>query len=112
MKEKMFESIKIDFNTIKNFKKYKWGDLCSLEYGKSIRVYQDKEDKYPVWKFGVIGFQGTLSNEPGVIVSEKELASIILKTFCLLIQLLVNLKKHLNWFTLGFLFNSKFSLKT
>lgn len=58
---------------IKNFKKYKWGDLCSLEYGKSLRTYQDKEDKYPVYgSSGVIGFHNKpLSNEPGVIVSRK-----------------------------------------
>jgi len=58
---------------ISDWKKEKWGNICSLEYGKGIRNYKSLDQKYPV--YGSSGFIGTyskyLSDTGGVIVSRK-----------------------------------------
>ena len=50
-----------------------WGDLATLEYGKSLRDYQDKKGPYPVYGTnGPIGKHSEpLCNHPGVIIGRK-----------------------------------------
>ena len=59
-----------------NFNKwvtYKWGELCTLEYGKGLKGYRDSTGKIPVYGTnGPIGFtEKELSNRDGVIIGRK-----------------------------------------
>jgi type I restriction enzyme S subunit len=50
-----------------------WGELATLEYGKSLRVYHDRNGKYRVYGTnGPIGWHDTaLYNTAGVIIGRK-----------------------------------------
>lgn len=52
---------------------YKWGELCTLEYGKGLKGYRDSTGKIPVYGTnGPIGFtEKELSNRNGVIIGRK-----------------------------------------
>ncbi len=51
----------------------KWGDLLSLEYGKSLRGYRDSQGKYRVFgSNGHIGWADTyIAEGPGVVLGRK-----------------------------------------
>ncbi len=51
----------------------RWGDLATLEYGKSIRDYRESRGKYRVWGTnGPIGFHDeALCNSAGIIIGRK-----------------------------------------
>lgn len=51
----------------------RWGDIATLEYGKSIRDYRESCGKYRVWGTnGPIGFHDeALSNSAGIIIGRK-----------------------------------------
>lgn len=55
------------------WKEYKWGDLVTLEYGKSLSNYRDGIGKVPVYGTnGPIGFtEKPLCNYPSVIIGRK-----------------------------------------
>jgi type I restriction enzyme S subunit len=55
------------------WKKIKWGDLASLEYGKALRTYKKCKGKYPVYGTnGLIGWHDQpLCNHDGVIIGRK-----------------------------------------
>ncbi|NLJ39192.1 MAG: hypothetical protein GX432_10575 [Candidatus Atribacteria bacterium] len=50
-----------------------WGDIATLEYGKPLKDYKDKNGKYPV--YGTNGQIGShdepLWNNPGIIIGRK-----------------------------------------
>ena len=50
-----------------------WGDIATLEYGKSLKNYKDKEGQFPVYGTnGLIGSNdSSLCDHPGVIVGRK-----------------------------------------
>lgn len=56
-----------------DWKSYKWGDLATLEYGKSLKGYRDCESGYRVYGTnGPIGWHtSSLFDEPTVIVGRK-----------------------------------------
>src|SRR6187401_161680 len=56
-----------------NWKKYKWGSLASLEYGKSLKNYKSLDYKIPVYGTnGPIGFTSeVLCPFPSVIIGRK-----------------------------------------
>jgi len=60
-----------------NYVNLKWGDVCTLEYGKGIRDYKNLDAKYAVYaSAGKVGtFDNFLSKE-GVIVSRKGTLSV------------------------------------
>jgi type I restriction enzyme S subunit len=51
----------------------RWGDIATLEYGKSIRDYRESSGKYRVWGTnGPIGFHDeALCNSAGIIIGRK-----------------------------------------
>lgn len=55
------------------WRKCKWGDIATLEYGKALRNYQHADGAYPV--YGTNGPIGThiepLYPHPGVIIGRK-----------------------------------------
>ncbi len=55
------------------WKECHWGDVATLEYGKSLRTYRNDSGKYPVYGTnGLIGWHDEpLCNKPGVIVGRK-----------------------------------------
>jgi len=58
---------------ISDWKECFWGDIATLEYGKSLRDYRDKKGPYPV--YGTNGLIGShtepLCTNPGVIIGRK-----------------------------------------
>lgn len=56
-----------------DWKKLKWGDIATLEYGKALQGYQRDNGKYPVYGTnGKIGTTDTfLCSFPGVVVGRK-----------------------------------------
>ena len=50
-----------------------WGDIATLEYGKSLKGYRDRTSGFPVYGTnGPIGFNDTaLCNQSGVIIGRK-----------------------------------------
>jgi type I restriction enzyme S subunit len=57
----------------RGWRRCKWGDLASLEYGKSLSNYAENNEAFPV--FGTNGKIGTCSqalcNYPGIVVGRK-----------------------------------------
>ncbi len=55
------------------WKECRWGDVATLEYGKSLRTYRNDIGKYPVYGTnGLIGWNDEpLCDKPGVIVGRK-----------------------------------------
>jgi type I restriction enzyme S subunit len=57
----------------RGWRRCKWGDLVSLEYGKSLSNYAENHEAFPV--FGTNGKIGTcaqaLCNYPGIVVGRK-----------------------------------------
>jgi type I restriction enzyme S subunit len=55
------------------WQEYKWGDLVTLEYGKSLVDYKEGNGAFPVFGTnGPIGFTGKpLCNFPSVIIGRK-----------------------------------------
>jgi type I restriction enzyme S subunit len=51
----------------------RWGDIATLEYGKSIRDYRESSGKYRVWGTnGPIGFhEEALCNSAGIVIGRK-----------------------------------------
>ena len=51
----------------------KWGDIATLEYGKSIRDYRESSGKYRVWGTnGPIGFHDeAICNSAGIVIGRK-----------------------------------------
>jgi type I restriction enzyme S subunit len=51
----------------------RWGDIATLEYGKSIRDYRESNGKYRVWGTnGPIGFhEEALCNSAGIVIGRK-----------------------------------------
>jgi type I restriction enzyme S subunit len=51
----------------------RWGDIATLEYGKSIRDYRESGGKYRVWGTnGPIGFYDeALCNSAGIVIGRK-----------------------------------------
>ncbi len=60
-------------NSGNEWKKYKWGDLATLEYGKGLGNYLREDGKYPV--YGTNGRIGTTDNLlcpfPSIVVGRK-----------------------------------------
>jgi type I restriction enzyme S subunit len=58
---------------LEGWKKVKWGDVATLEYGKSLKNYQDSSGNIPVYGTnGLIGFtHEPLCQIPSVIVGRK-----------------------------------------
>lgn len=58
---------------ISEWKKCFWGDIATLEYGKSLRNYKEKDGIFPVYGTnGLIGsHEEPLCNHPGVIIGRK-----------------------------------------
>jgi len=56
-----------------SWKKLKWGDLATLEYGKGLRGYQNTEETYPVYGTnGQIGWhKEPLCHKHGIIIGRK-----------------------------------------
>jgi len=56
-----------------SWKKLKWGDLATLEYGKGLRGYQNTEGTYPVYGTnGQIGWhKEPLCHKHGIIIGRK-----------------------------------------
>jgi type I restriction enzyme, S subunit len=55
-----------------NFTQKKWGDVCTLEYGKGIRDYKNEDNDYSVYgSAGRVGTHSEFHIEKGVIVSRK-----------------------------------------
>jgi len=56
-----------------SWKKLKWGDLATLEYGKGLRGYQNTEGTYPVYGTnGQIGWhKEPLCHKYGIIIGRK-----------------------------------------
>ncbi len=56
-----------------HWRKLKWGDLATLEYGKGLRGYQTAKSRYPVYGTnGLIGWHDTaLCKKPGIIIGRK-----------------------------------------
>jgi type I restriction enzyme S subunit len=55
------------------WKRKRWGDIATLEYGKSIRDYRESSGKYRVFGTnGPIGFHDeTLCNSAGIVIGRK-----------------------------------------
>jgi type I restriction enzyme S subunit len=56
-----------------SWKKTKWGEVATLEYGKALRDYDEENGAYPVYGTnGQIGWNNEpLVNRPGVIIGRK-----------------------------------------
>ena len=55
-----------------SFVKKKWGDVCTLEYGKGIRDYKNEDNDYSVYgSAGRVGTHSKFHLDKGVIVSRK-----------------------------------------
>ena len=55
-----------------SFVQKKWGDVCTLEYGKGIRDYKNEDNDYSVYgSAGRIGTHSKFHLDKGVIVSRK-----------------------------------------
>lgn len=60
-----------------NYESLKWGDVCTLEYGKGIRDYKNLNGKYPVYaSAGKVGTFNDFLSKEGVIVSRKGTLSV------------------------------------
>ena len=55
------------------WKECRWGDIATIEYGKSLRTYRNDSGKYPVYGTnGLIGWHDEpLCDTPGVVVGRK-----------------------------------------
>jgi type I restriction enzyme, S subunit len=55
------------------WKSLKWGELATLEYGKALRAYDNKNGEYPVFGTnGPIGFHDSyLCGKPGIVIGRK-----------------------------------------
>ena len=55
-----------------SFVQKKWGDVCTLEYGKGIRDYKNEDNDYSVYgSAGRVGTHSKFHLDKGVIVSRK-----------------------------------------
>ena len=55
-----------------NFVQIKWGDICTLEYGKGIRDYKNEDNEFSVFgSAGRIGTHNEYHLDEGVIVARK-----------------------------------------
>lgn len=56
-----------------DWKEICWGDIATLEYGKSLRNYKESTGPYPVYGTnGLIGWnEKPLCNHPGVVIGRK-----------------------------------------
>ena len=55
-----------------NFSQKKWGDVCTLEYGKGIRDYKNEDNNYSVYgSAGRVGSHSEFHLDKGVIVARK-----------------------------------------
>jgi len=57
----------------KGWTRMRWGDIVTLEYGKSLRDYRESDGKYRVFGTnGPIGFHDEpLCNTPGIVIGRK-----------------------------------------